>query len=153
MSCSNNLKQLALALHNYHDVHKTFPSLAQGTNQAAVPERDSNYGGLSGIVSMLPFMEQSALYDKIRTTSGSPRSLSRLGTGSVVWLELPPASCAGTHAALPFGRWWQIPYESLFVPRRYQLQLQRVAIIRSGNWAGDGSAARFVRSVQLREVW
>ena len=32
----------------------------------------SNYGGLSGIVSMLPFMEQTALYDKFGQPQVSP---------------------------------------------------------------------------------
>ncbi|MHB9081971.1 MAG: DUF1559 family PulG-like putative transporter [Pirellulaceae bacterium] len=72
MSCSNNLKQLGLSLHNYHDVFKTFPSLAQGTNQAPVPERDSNYGMVSGFVALLPFMEQSPLYDKFGSPQVSP---------------------------------------------------------------------------------
>lgn len=64
MSCSNNLKQLGLALHNYHDVYKAFPSLAQGTEQGTPPEAYSNYGGCSGIVFLLPFMEQTALYEQ-----------------------------------------------------------------------------------------
>lgn len=67
MQCQNNLKQLGLALHNYHDTYKRLPSLAQGTNQAAVPERDSNYGMLGGIVHMLPFVEQTPLYDQFGT--------------------------------------------------------------------------------------
>lgn len=77
MSCSNNLKQLGLALHNYHDTFKTFPSLSQGTNQNGLPAGVdpapiTTYGGMSGIVAMLPFMEQSALYDKFGSPQASP---------------------------------------------------------------------------------
>lgn len=72
MSCTNNLKQLGLSLHNYHDVFKTFPSLAQGTSTAPAgvdPAGVTQYGMGSGFIFLLPFMEQTALYDKF----GSPQ--------------------------------------------------------------------------------
>jgi len=50
-SCKNNLKQLGLALHNYHDTHKLFPPGGISSN---------NIGTFAFI---LPFMEQSAAYD------------------------------------------------------------------------------------------
>lgn len=56
-SCKNNLKQLGLALHNYHDTHSVFPY------------REMNAGAasrLSGKVGMLPFLEQPALFDQIQ---------------------------------------------------------------------------------------
>jgi prepilin-type processing-associated H-X9-DG protein len=53
--CTNNLKQLALATHNYHDTHKAFPALgARG------------WGGgryYSGLISLLPYVEQAPLFD------------------------------------------------------------------------------------------
>ncbi len=59
MQCSNNMKQFGLALHNYADVTGMFPSL--GTNCYG-------YAYVGGIVSMLPYMEQGALYDAMLST-------------------------------------------------------------------------------------
>lgn len=52
--CSNQLKQLGLALQNYHDVHKVFPHGARS------PMYAPNWR-----VMVLPFMEQNALYESI----------------------------------------------------------------------------------------
>ncbi|MEO8494009.1 MAG: DUF1559 domain-containing protein [Planctomycetota bacterium] len=61
MSCSNNLKQLGVAFHNYHDTYKQFPPGLNGTGTGT-----NNHGGrLSPFVSMLPFVEQQGLYDQI----------------------------------------------------------------------------------------
>jgi len=70
--CTNNLKQLGVALHNYHDSSKCFPSLGQGTNAGSPREAVSTYGGMSGVVVMLPFMEQQPLYDNFKSAQASP---------------------------------------------------------------------------------
>jgi prepilin-type N-terminal cleavage/methylation domain len=61
-TCKNNLKQLGIALHNYHDVYNTFPFRMGGTNNNSAT---SNWGRLSGNVGLLPYIEQAALYDQI----------------------------------------------------------------------------------------
>ena len=69
--CTNNLKQLGLALHNYHDTFKTFPALGQGTMawSSTQPWYDSNYMHMSGFAVLLPFMEQTPLYDRFKAAS------------------------------------------------------------------------------------
>ena len=50
MQCANNLKQIGLGVHNYHDSHRTFPVI--------------DYPEVTWGTRILPFIEQSALYDE-----------------------------------------------------------------------------------------
>ncbi|HZN33735.1 MAG TPA: DUF1559 domain-containing protein [Pirellulaceae bacterium] len=67
IQCTNNLKQLALAILNYHDVHNVFPPghiedpRAYAQNQASSDSVSnlSNWG-----IMTLPFIEQQALFDR-----------------------------------------------------------------------------------------
>jgi len=64
MSCSNNLKQLGLAMHMYNDVHRSLPPTALGVKIGEVHGRGVHQAGLTGWVSLLPFHEQGALYEQ-----------------------------------------------------------------------------------------
>jgi len=64
--CSNHLKQLGLALHNYHDVHKVFCAFNAGTTGCAWPNHyDCNYGYMVGWVSLLPYYEETARWQQV----------------------------------------------------------------------------------------
>ncbi|WP_417746301.1 DUF1559 domain-containing protein [Rosistilla oblonga] len=68
MSCSNNMKQIGLALHNYHDTHRVFPYSTSGdgsvTAESAAPAAN---GVLNhrGWMLLLPFIELQNLQDQI----------------------------------------------------------------------------------------
>src|SRR6201991_3284311 len=64
--CKNNLKQLGLALHNYHDVYNRFVARKAGTASAnsVGTRQDANYSRLSGMVPLLPYIEQSAIFNQ-----------------------------------------------------------------------------------------
>jgi prepilin-type N-terminal cleavage/methylation domain-containing protein/prepilin-type processing-associated H-X9-DG protein len=59
MKCQNNLKQLALAAHNYTDVVGVYPSAGISTNET------------SWMVHILPFIEQKNLYDQFNFAAGT----------------------------------------------------------------------------------
>lgn len=56
MQCTNNLKVLAIAMHNYHDQHKTFPP-------AYIPDENGDPMH-SWRVLMLPYIEEQWLYNQ-----------------------------------------------------------------------------------------
>src|SRR4051794_14311172 len=61
--CLNNLKQLGLAFHAYHDTYHQFPKGCVGPN-TSVEHR------LSWMISVLPYIEQAALSQKIDVAKG-----------------------------------------------------------------------------------
>jgi prepilin-type N-terminal cleavage/methylation domain-containing protein/prepilin-type processing-associated H-X9-DG protein len=58
--CINNLKQIGLALQNYHDVVGSFPGAKPGHFNLATPGDMNNQ---SGFVSILPYIEQQTLFN------------------------------------------------------------------------------------------
>lgn len=63
-TCKNNLKQLGIALHNYHDTYNTFPSGRLGPGHG-------NGGRWSLNVHILPYIEQPALYDQFMSQAAT----------------------------------------------------------------------------------
>ena len=55
MQCSNNLKQMGLAVHNYHSSFESFPA-------------DFDIRKPSAFTAMLPYLEQAALYEAVQNT-------------------------------------------------------------------------------------
>ncbi len=80
--CSNNLKQIGVALHNYHDTHGRFPPGGVhrngGPDQGRWENGSSTSWRASWLLLLLPFLEQEALYNDYdfsrRARDGEPNS-------------------------------------------------------------------------------
>ncbi len=96
MQCSNNLKQLGLAMHNYESAFKRLIG-------AVGP-----YGCCWGTwqVGILPYMEQSALFGNYVNYGGADHTGPRYGTAInrvVVSVRLPTLTCPSDTSNAPIG--------------------------------------------------
>lgn len=83
MSCGNNLKQMSLALHNYHATHQRFSGIG-----------DSIGNGRSVQAPLLPYCEQTALHELIDYEAGLGRVPSARG--------LNPPNDVAAETVIPF---------------------------------------------------
>ena len=77
IKCANNLKQIGLALHNYHDVNGYLPQAYKWLPIAdpTAPVGTGNYGA-GAFVLILPFLEQDNLYRQIDVTRAALSSVN-----------------------------------------------------------------------------
>ena len=104
--CTNNMKQLALAAQNYHDSAGCFPGGSySGSNSQNNPDHWSTYvENFSCFVRMLPYFEQSAMYNATNF-SGLSSSASNLTIGGVLVNSLIcPSDTKNTTIGLPSTR-------------------------------------------------
>ncbi|MDO5552495.1 MAG: DUF1559 domain-containing protein [Planctomycetia bacterium] len=87
MQCTNNLKQIGVALHNYYDSHNVLPA-----GQIC----GTNLKNGSCAVSILPYMEQQALYDCLA---------QRFGLNVDACLTKDPGK-TGDYYTDSWGTWW-----------------------------------------------
>ena len=86
-SCADHLKQIGIAVHNYHSAYSRLPMGCGGTSAgSAESPSEGNANRLSPLVGLLPFLEQQALWEQISIpyTSGD---VTFPAMGPVPWCD------------------------------------------------------------------
>jgi len=89
--CRNNLKQLGLALHNYHDNFKTFPYREGGDRDGVI---HGNYFEVaSGLTHLLPYIDQAPLFNQIMQQAAATPGLRPWDNNPIFRVDLPAFLC------------------------------------------------------------
>ena len=110
--CKNNLKQIGLALHNYHDTHSVFPPGAIAIRFTGVavaptdaePGRTAVAGGWAWSVFVLPFLEQSTLYQALNPNGNNFPAAPDQNTRTILSVfQCPTEASPAIHTATAMG--------------------------------------------------
>jgi len=97
--CKNNLKQLGLALHNYHDTYGMFVYRMGGTSSAT-----GNSNRLSGNIGLLPYLDQAPLFNKIAAGDATNPPGGPVPWASWIWtVVIPGFQCPSDPFNAPRG--------------------------------------------------
>lgn len=142
MSCSNNMKQIGIALHNYHAAYQMLPEFGGGTGPNGIaanqwfyqlqnnlspagPPTSNAHDNLSIFVGLTPYMEQQGLWEQI----------------SYPYMAFAPD---GTEAGLIQGMGFDplATFDEVYTFVRYQPWLTEIPMLRCPSDPGVGLPAK-----------
>lgn len=143
--CTNKMKQLGVALHNYLDTHKVFPpSEVANRDCGALPYAGYTSMNLNGLVLLLPYLEQQALFEQANFMYSFNDSYSATYTPTVPPLaggsSAPNAAFVAQNSPPPFV----CPSDADEAFRRrtnYDFIVYR-QLNRCGQWGANGPTTR-----------
>jgi prepilin-type N-terminal cleavage/methylation domain-containing protein/prepilin-type processing-associated H-X9-DG protein len=108
--CSNNLKQIAIGVHNYHSQYGKFPPGTVYAGNYFAGGFNANSNEVTWVTFLLPFLEQQALYQKVdwNYNMGNPSGPTATGDNSLVArTPVPTMLCPSDkpEADLFYGGW------------------------------------------------
>lgn len=103
--CKNNLKQIGLAMHNYHETFNCFPLGARAgatTNSGGAADTDRWAGGVNWRVPILPYIDQAPVFNKLNFELGSWFSgyasrTANNGNAILIGLTMPVYMCPSSN--------------------------------------------------------
>lgn len=139
--CTNNLKQLGLAAHNYLSAHGSLPPAVEGRRFADITSTvDSGWGGWSPQSLLLGFMEQTPLYNALNFSLSSDACGSESGNvqDTVITTRINSFLCPSS--TLPVGGYWGVASPGVrnqFPGNNYFASIgASIAMWRESNWNG-----------------
>ena len=124
--CTNNMKQLGLAMHNYHSANNCFPP--GGTNAStSAGQVAQGWGCWSAQSMMLPYMEQTTIYNAINfnivceSTVTDDDLVQTTGTTRSISAFLCPSN-----QVLPYSQYSGGPGHQLYFPGQHLFCLGRL---------------------------
>ncbi len=135
--CKNNLMQLGLALHNYHDTYLTFPL---GGFYTPVPSSTSGGTGISFFVGLLPQLDQKPLFDQLALNIPNSGSSSSNNASILKGVVLPTLRCPSS----PMPQFVDmVQFPITFPPTTAPFLLPSYAGVSGAAQNGSGSAGGF----------
>jgi len=130
-TCKNSLKQLGLAMHNYHDTFRVFVHMMGGTANGrcfgGTPVTDGcgtgtfgsgNESRISGFIALLPYIDQAPLFNQISSPLGSYPAFgsSRDDGGYAPWkVKLSLILCPSNPTPADYRNFgWTVPQSYVF---------------------------------------